>query len=122
MGNLMLLLLALAFSNAEAVEVYSCLSRSGENAILRMEEPFIDWNEPGRAVISDGIAIGIETATVDWLGYQRYRLTDFYSTPNSHYVLAIPPSHFGNFTVYLYFDNNTRAQDITRYLCGPSRL
>lgn len=120
MHKIILATLALAFSSAWAADTYHCTDKDGSVAILMIEGKWLDWNEPWRAAMSDGENVGIETAdNVAWLGFERFRLNDFYSKGNASYILAVPDSRFrlGGFPVFKYFDNNDLPEDITPFHC-----
>jgi hypothetical protein len=89
----------------------------------------IFWEEAWHSSSSKGRYRGIEpTQLREWFGYKKFELTDFFSSQDdfftteiSSYFLALKEVNAEEIDVFVYFDNQDRPEEITKYSCVKSQ-
>jgi hypothetical protein len=98
---------------------YTCTGSQGEVAELAiLSESEIEWSEPWHSASSAGDSIGLEEAPFSkMLGFHRFALTDFYSTPDSSHVLALDTLVGSHLIAVTYFDNDDHVENEVSFEC-----
>jgi hypothetical protein len=104
---------------AGASTLYSCVDAEGNVAELTIKgKNKIAWNEPWHSASSDGSFVGKEKAPYsEQKGYLRYELTDFYSSDDSAFYVALEALHGNQLKAVVYFDNDDHYEDETAFTC-----
>lgn len=121
MKSIIVLLISFAGTTSFAAN-YQCRDiENGNVASLSISSNQILWSEDFHSASSRGLDLGVENAPYSkLLGFQIFRLTDFYTTDDSSNILAVSPDVLNSESqglVTTYFDNDGHDEEVTSYNC-----
>ena len=117
--KMLLITLSVSFSAVASAAQYTCLNQDSEKAVLIISKNIVSWDEPWHSASSNAVFFGQEKAPFsERKGYNLFRLTSFYETNDSFYVLAISKINDNKLKATVYFDNDDREEEVTNYLCS----
>ena len=113
------ILLAATLSSAVShAKTYSCQDIQGNVATLNMFSlSDVSWNEVSQSASSSAKYIGLDDAPYsETKGFMLFRLTDFYTTNDSSFVLALKRA-VNRAEAVVYFDNDGHSEQETKFSC-----
>lgn len=122
--RLAIVVISMTFSTVTMAATYSCSSVKdvNEKAVLTIKSAkYAHWSNKSRSEDSLAVFTNIETAPYSSLKNERqYRLTDFYTDPDSAFYLSLP-SNINQFPkriiTTIYFNNDDHLDEETTFLC-----